>query len=795
MRRLIGVCTVILLSLTLCASNTRQSRSRPAISLKIKQLIDEANGYFGTGDYERAASIYQSGLENEIAPQNRLPLLIGAGNCRLATQQYQDALRYFAEADALARTTGTLEYRVRIASNRASVYRRMGDIPAALSVLESVEKPLSIFRNPIYLVQAASLLRDIDFPRSLPLFDSAIQLASEVGDLSVEALAWQHLGHGYLQHNDLGKAEAALSNTFRLRVANGRKQIQSCYFYLGQLRRRQGRRAEALILLTRAMELVGRTASYIPVPYIHYELALTSLDSGDYPTALRAFEAAVRATQELRLQILPSEAFRVSAEADLQRIFGDYVRAGMVYYRQTTDIALARRMMEVSEDSRAALFEQTLNSRRELPPEYWKVLEQYRRALAVSVNRESSQYADQLASLRLQLADLESRLGVRTAHTIFSHQKNEKGVSGDALYGLQRNLKSTETVLSFHSGAEESYLWALTRDSFETHFLPASGDLSRAISDFRNQLMLRKPGWLEAGVKLRAVLTDGLSPAVKQKPDWILSLDGSFFELPFAALPSEEGKMIRYLGHQHSLRTVPGVFVEKQDEPRESGSDFAAVADPRYNAVDPRWGGNPPDAVAGQQLARLPGTGREAAVCARAWALDPNPTVLRGADVNRSSVLRVISGRPAVLHLAAHVLPHPRSPDQVLIALGLQPDGMADYLSPADIAAAKTPVGLVTLSGCGSASGVALPGLGLFGLTRAWLVSGASAVVATYWPIADDSGEILAAMYGVLGKNPGYITASEVAKALQAAQIRMAASSGWRADPAYWSAFTVAGKD
>jgi CHAT domain-containing protein len=485
----------------------------------------------------------------------------------------------------------------------------------------------------------------------------------------------------------------------------------------------------------------------------------------------------------------------VSAETDLQRIFADYVRAGMAYYKRTGDAATTRRMFEVSENSRAALFDQTLNRDRELPPEYWQILEKYRRALALSVHRDQPTDGETLSSLRVQLADLESRLGVRTAQTIFSHQKNEKGISGDALYGLQRKLKSTETVLSFHSGTEESYLWALTRDSFETHFLPASKDLSSAISDFRNRLLLRQANWREAGARLRALLTKGLSPAVKQKPDWILSLDGSFFELPFAALPSEEGGTIRYLGHQHSLRTVPGVLVENQGSWPESGSAFTAVADPRYNAADPRWDGNPPDVAAGQQLARLPGTGREAAVCARAWSLDPHPTILRGAQVNRASVLDAIARRPAVLHMAAHVLPHPRSPDQVLIALGLQPDGTADYLSPADIAAAKTPVGLVTLSGCGSASGVALPGLGLFGLTRAWLVSGASAVVATHWPIADDSGEMLAVMYGVLGTNLGHITASEVAKALQTAQIRMAESSGWRADPAYWSAFTVAGKD
>jgi CHAT domain-containing protein len=307
--------------------------------------------------------------------------------------------------------------------------------------------------------------------------------------------------------------------------------------------------------------------------------------------------------------------------------------------------------------------------------------------------------------------------------------------------------------------------------------------------------MQRGPAWLASGERLRNALLGQLSSTVAAKSEWILSLDGPFFELPFAALPSRQAAGVRYLGHEHSLRTVPGVFLQDEAVAAVGTTDFMAVADARYNSADPRWEGRRPDAAPGQQLTRLPGTGREAEVCARSWGRDSDPEFLIGADVNRGAVLEALAGRPAVLHLAAHVLPHPQSPDQVLIALGLQPGGIADYLSPADIAAAKTPVGLVTLSGCGSASGVALPGLGLFGLTRAWLVSGASAVVATHWPIADDSGEILAEMYGVLRDNPGPITASGVAKALQLAQIRMARSTDWRSDPAYWSAFTVAGKD
>jgi len=148
-----------------------------------------------------------------------------------------------------------------------------------------------------------------------------------------------------------------------------------------------------------------------------------------------------------------------------------------------------------------------------------------------------------------------------------------------------------------------------------------------------------------------------------------------------------------------------------------------------------------------------------------------------------------------VLHIAAHVLPHPRSPDQVMIALGLQESGQPDLLTPADIASWRKPVGLVTLSGCSSGSGVAFPGLGIFGLTRAWLVSGASVVVASHWPIPDDDGQLLSAMYAELGTRSGPMTALEVAQCLRTAQQRMRSAGGWRSSPSYWAAFFVAGKD
>ena len=149
----------------------------------------------------------------------------------------------------------------------------------------------------------------------------------------------------------------------------------------------------------------------------------------------------------------------------------------------------------------------------------------------------------------------------------------------------------------------------------------------------------------------------------------------------------------------------------------------------------------------------------------------------------------------SVLHIATHFFAHPAIPDQVLIALGREPSGELEFLGPADIALNRASASLVTLSGCNSGGGATLPGLGVFGLTRAWLTAGATAVVTTQWPTADDSGGLLAAMYERLGQTTGRLSASEVADALQSAQLRMINAGGWRSKPVYWSAFAVTGKE
>jgi CHAT domain-containing protein len=72
------------------------------------------------------------------------------------------------------------------------------------------------------------------------------------------------------------------------------------------------------------------------------------------------------------------------------------------------------------------------------------------------------------------------------------------------------------------------------------------------------------------------------------------------------------------------------------------------------------------------------------------------------------------------------------------------------------------------------------------GLTRACLLAGARAVVATYWPTVDDSGDLLQSFYSATSKGK-----LRPAFALQAAQKAMIANKGWQNEPRYWAAHFV----
>ena len=119
------------------------------------------------------------------------------------------------------------------------------------------------------------------------------------------------------------------------------------------------------------------------------------------------------------------------------------------------------------------------------------------------------------------------------------------------------------------------------------------------------------------------------------------------------------------------------------------------------------------------------------------------------------------------------------------MAFGIDPSGAIETLSATDVAAIDASGAVIAMTGCASGAGEIEPGAGLLGLTRAWQLAGARAVIATGWPVSDTSGGLFEKFYRNL-------RSESPAEAMRRSQVEMIHSGSWRSNPSYWAAYQVA---
>ena len=177
---------------------------------------------------------------------------------------------------------------------------------------------------------------------------------------------------------------------------------------------------------------------------------------------------------------------------------------------------------------------------------------------------------------------------------------------------------------------------------------------------------------------------------------------------------------------------------------------------------------------------RLPGSGREVELSASGW---PRSTLLEGSSARKNRFLDALALAPAVIHLATHILT-PSGTNEAFVAFGLGPERRPELLGTSEVATLRVPGSLVVMTGCASASGDLRSGVGLENLARAWTVAGASAVVATSWPVKDSNGELLASFYK-------YLHSGSAAEALRRSQVDMIHSGNSSSAAASWASYQI----
>jgi len=773
---------------------------------EVAELKRRGNVLFRAGEYLNALRIYEIGYQESTRQgdlNTALRFLNNIGSADYLLLRYRDAIKAYLQARPLAIAQHDQEGLAAIYSNLSSLYDQVGEIDAAT---ESAERGLELPANATtrlrskLLIQSAFIqMRRSDFDGAIRGFRQAIETAQTQLDVSTEALAWNELGNALLERGRLPDAEAALLESYRLRRLSHDERLHFSYESLGELRLRQNDRASALILLDRAIQSaapLGPLAVWKPF----YARGKANLAAANLPAAYADFSQSLQSLKRWWAEVPPADAFRVGAEAEMHDVYSAFIELAARLYRETGQKRYAEESFGAAEDSRAASLRALwLESglTKDLPADYRQTVSALQEAETAQLRNVSAEGA--IRRLRLKLTEMEAGAALELPLASLDPDPSDSRL----LERTRRALGTDEVFIGFHTGDSESSLWAITPDAFEFRELPPKGELDREIRTFVEALKDGSKAADRIGWQLYDRLFGGISPKLRQKPTWVLALDGPLFDLPFAALlQTSQSESRRYLIEDHAIRIVPAMSALLRSPSRRPDGSFVGLGDPIYNRADLRWlqaeshdassaETVPPVGSGGRilELPRLIGSAREVESCAAIWRANGQKTlVLEGMNANKRALAQALQQNPSVLHVAAHVLFPPQRAAAGMVAFGMQPGDQIEMLTNTDITSMRAQLELIVVDGCSSGNGPVLPGAGLMALTRAWLVAGARAVIATRWATHDqETGRLFSSLYRIYFQRSHRPVS--FGRLLREAQLAELHSGGPRAAPAYWATY------
>jgi CHAT domain-containing protein len=784
-----------------------------------RAIARQADDARRAGDLAASEGYYRQGLNDAVRRRDERAMvgyLSGIAACRLTQLHFSAALEVLLEAKSHAKSIGDREALGAIAVNLSSLYLQVWDFPASLRAAEEGRIAAASLQRPYFLPNLLIQLghwHDIQHDgAAAPLYragieaariaaDNEIKVSGVSGDKQaafriyqdkqVEALGLDLLGEERLSQGRLDEAASPIEAGMRLREKYSRAELDLSWWRMGELKLARREISEAARYTDLALQVRRRAPEY----RLKHQRGEIRMAMGDREGALTDFREAVKLSSRVRLDVMPASSSLTSANEMFDGyVFSSFIEAAASEALRTGNQRWAREAFEAVELNRAASLRESRALadawHNKVPPEFWETQARLRAA------DEKGQASEELRRLRLELLEMEAKAGLG-----FLSKNPEIFLDQSSLNHFQEGLSGTEVLLSFHLGDRESYLWAVTRKTLRLYRIAGRGVIQAQVEALTNAV---RAGWLEA-VELGEVLYKELFGQLEQeaaaKSSWLLSLEGALFEAQFAALVTEQkGGKVSYLVSKHSVQTIPGALLLSR-RPETGTGWFLGVGDAIYNAADPRWRGQKSTepkksasflggfltigaARADWQLGRLVGSAEELKASAANWGGAGPAVLLQGADARRDVFLSQLSVGPSLIHLATHIID---SPDrQASIAFGLGSGGQTEFLTTTEVASLRVPGAFVAMTGCDSGSGEVRPGVGLLGLTRAWQMAGASAVLATSWPLRDSSGELLAAFYKHLRHFPA-------AEALRRSQMEMLYSGTWRSAPSYWVPYQIIG--
>ena len=326
---------------------------------------------------------------------------------------------------------------------------------------------------------------------------------------------------------------------------------------------------------------------------------------------------------------------------------------------------------------------------------------------------------------------------------------------------LRSWLPDDAAVLFYVALPEKLLIWHITRES--ANLIVRTIDaraLEGMIGDFTVTLKL---GQADATPLSALLFPEAVSKSWPQR--LLLVPDGPLHNLAFAAVPVANDRTLVEM-------TIP-VIAASLTSAQIAGA-YPSIQRPSslFVGVD--------TASSDEGLAALPGVRSEMSAL---QSLYPSADYLTGASATRTAVLKAMRSR-SLVHFSGHAVADAVIPARSRLVLVADQSGHA-LTAPSLAGVRLTKGATVVLAACETGRGVPFRGEGAMSLARPFLSAGASAVVATLWPVRDEpSARFLSSLHQRL--------IAGVATAVALAQTQRAFRSAGHAAEV-WAAFEVVG--
>lgn len=606
-------------------------------------------------------------------------------------------------------------------------------------------------------------------------FAQALERLATLGDRAQQADAERGLAELELAANNFPAARPPFERSLALAMGMGQRRREAqALSGLGRLARAEGKLEEALGYFDQA--LAALESERVHLPGAEAQTQFSELSSGLSEGGIEVALALDRAH--------PGAGWSAQALARVERSRGralvELLAQAGVDLEAAVDPARAARRAELS---------------RRLAAKGERAAGYPSEAIRAQLAREAAEISTQL-----DLLDAETRAQAPAVGELFDPTALDPQAFSAA-------LDSETLVLVFHLGVERSTLWGIARGRIESFDLSPRRELEGAALDLFRSLRRFDPAEREAEqAALEALGGRLLGPVASElgRRRIVIVTDGALAYLPWAAVAVPGTG--RPLVAEHEISFVPSLSAlaavrERAASRAPAHGLIAAFADPVFTADDPRLA--PKKSVVasvaegperGDPFERLPGS---AAEIERVVGLAPP----EGAGSARRLLVGFAAARSAleesgladfrVLHFATHGVIDAGQPALSGLALSRYAatgEGIEGFLHLRDIYRLKLGADLVVLSGCETALGQEVRGEGLVGLARGFLYAGASAVVASLWPVDDRAAvAFMENFYRAL-----WIDRLAPAAALAKAQREMADERRTR-DPAFWAGWVLLG--